>query len=102
MDTTEESLVRIAVELSLVPGVGTLTQGSLWKACPQLHDLMVMNCRELESYGVAPEAASAIQTRRYRSMAEEIMDWMRREACRVVIRGGADTQPFSTRFTIPR
>jgi DNA processing protein len=89
MDTSEESLVRIAVELSLVPGVGTLTQGSLWKACPRLHDLMAMNCSELESYGVAPEAAVAIQTRRYRSMAEEIMDWARREACRFVIRGGS-------------
>jgi len=88
MNESEEELARDAVELSLVPGVGTITQGSLWKACPRLHDLLAKSSRELETLGVPSEGGLAIQTRRYRSMADEIVDWARSEKCRILVRGG--------------
>ncbi len=89
MDTSQESAVQIAVELSLVPGLGLATQGAIWRACPELHDLMAMSAAELESLGLTSEAAAAVQARRYRPMAAEILDWTRREACGIVIRGGS-------------
>jgi len=88
MEESEESRARAAIELSLVPGVGTLTQSSLWKACPRLTDLLLMHSKELESFGVPPEAGAAISSRRYRPMADEILDWANRENCRFLVRGG--------------
>lgn len=88
MNESEKHLVRAAIELSLVPGVGTITQGSLWKACPRLHDLLGMSSRELETFGVPSEAGLAIESRRYRAMADEIVDWACSERCLILVRGG--------------
>jgi DNA processing protein len=88
MEESEEDLARAAIELSLVPGVGALTQSSLWKACPRLTDLLAMHSKELESFGVPLEAGTAISSRRYRPMADEILDWAHRENCRFLVRGG--------------
>jgi DNA processing protein len=87
MDEPVEDQARAAIELSLVPGVGALTQSSLWKACPRLTDLLAMHSNELESLGVPPEAGAAISSRRYRPMADEILDWANRENCWFLIRG---------------
>lgn len=86
-EETPESRVLAAIELSLVPGVGALTQGSLWRARPQLDELFSSSNRELESFGASAEAATAIAARRYQSMAEEIVDWARREGCHFLVRG---------------
>lgn len=88
MGLTGEGQEEAALELSLVPGVGTLAQSGLWKLSPQLPELLAMSARELEKHGLIPEAATAISSRRYRAMAEEIMDWARRENCRFLVRGG--------------
>jgi DNA processing protein len=88
MEESDETQVRAAIELSLAPGVGALTQCSLWKACPRLTDLLAMHGKELESFGVPPEAGAAISSRRYRPMADEIVDWANRENCRFLVRGG--------------
>jgi DNA processing protein len=93
MEESEEDLARAAIELSLVPGVGALTQSSLWKACPRLTDLLDMRSKELESFGVPLEAGTAISSRRYRPMADEILDWARRENCRFLVRGGKGYPP---------
>src|SRR4030042_1730747 len=89
----EESCVRVAIELSLVPGVGTDTQNSIWKACERLTDLLAMSPGQLESIGVSPEGCVAIRSRRYRAMADEIMDWAHREGCRILVRGGDGYPP---------
>lgn len=87
-DETGESRLRAAIELSLVPGVGNLCQGNLLKACPHLADLLGMDDRGLEALGVSHEAAGAIHSRRYRSMADEILDWAGHEKCGFLVRSG--------------
>jgi DNA processing protein len=94
MEESVEDQVRAAIELSLVPGVGALTQSNLWKACPQLQDLLVMRSKELESLGVPPEAGVAISSRRYRPMADEIVDWANREHCWFLVRGDKAYPPL--------
>lgn len=89
MDESEETQARAAIEISLTPGVGTQTQDRLWKANPRLHDLFSMSSRELASFGLPAEAAAAISSGRYRAMSEEIIDWARREKCRLLVRGGS-------------
>ncbi|MGA2262143.1 MAG: DNA-processing protein DprA [Acidobacteriota bacterium] len=89
MDESEETQARAAVEISLTPGVGTQAQDRLWKANPRLPDLFNMSSRELASFGLPAEAAAAISSGRYRAMAEEIIDWARREKCRLLVRGGS-------------
>ncbi len=89
MDESEETQARAAIEISLTPGVGTQTQDRLWKANPRLPDLFSMSSRELASFGLPAEAAAAISSGRYRAMSEEIIDWARREKCRLLVRGGS-------------
>lgn len=90
MSETEGHHQKAAIELSLVPGLGTRTQDCLWKITHDLPGILAMRSRELEAHGVPSEAAVAISSRRYRSMAEEIHDWTRREKCAAVIRGSPE------------
>ena len=90
MDHSKPNQDLAAVELSLIPGVGSVMQGSLWKSCPRLDKLFQMSRPELEALGAPAESATAISTRRYRSMAEETIDWATRENCRLLIRGTPD------------
>jgi DNA processing protein len=90
MDHSKPNQERAAIELSLIPGVGTVMQGNLWKSCPRLDELFQMSRPELEALGAPAESATAISTRRYRSMAEETIDWATRENCRLLIRGTPD------------
>ncbi len=87
MDDKVAEVARAAIELSLVPGLGTITQGMLWKAHSNLPGLLQMSIPELQSAGVPEELASVIGSRRYRSMADEILDWADRESCRLLVRG---------------
>ncbi len=87
MADASESRLLAAIELSLVPGAGSLTQSRLWKAHPELDGLFASSDKEIQALGAAPEAAAGIATRRYRSTAEEILDWSRREKCRLLVRG---------------
>jgi DNA processing protein len=87
MKELEERQACAATELSLVPGAGNQAQTRLWKACPQLYNLVTMDTQGLLSMGLTAEVATAIRSRRYHSMAEEILDWARRESCRILVRG---------------
>jgi DNA processing protein len=82
-----ESLVRDVIELSLLPGVGTLTQNRIWKSVPQVSDLFQMREKALESLGVPPEAFPVLRSRSYREIAGEIFDWGKREGCHFLVRG---------------
>ncbi len=86
--TAEQRLLG-AIELTLVPGLGSLSQARLWNACPELTGIFSMPPLQLESLGAAPEASAAIHSRRYRAMAEEILDWGMREGCSFLVRGGS-------------
>jgi DNA processing protein len=82
-----ESLIREIIELSLLPGVGTLTQNRIWKSIPQIADLFCMGEKALESLGIPTEAFAVVRSRGYREIAAEIFDWGKREGCHFLIRG---------------
>jgi DNA processing protein len=82
-----ESLIQDAIELSLLPGVGTLTQNRIWKSIPKISDLFCMGEKALESLGVPAEAFAVVRSRGYRDIAAEIFDWGRREGCHFLVRG---------------
>ncbi len=84
----EQKQIRDAIELTLIPGIGTLMQNRLWTACQsELPSLYSMNNRALEAQGVLAEGCDAIATRRYQAVATEILDWGGREGCHFVLRG---------------
>ncbi|MBP1594869.1 MAG: protecting protein DprA [Acidobacteria bacterium] len=87
MREPEDSQIRDAIELSLVPGIGLLAQQSLHDAFPRLSELLCRSPAELAAFGLKPESGSAISSRRYRPMAQEIFDWAHHEECRILIRG---------------
>jgi DNA processing protein len=82
-----ENYLRDAIELTLVPGIGALSQGKIRETCPTISDLFSWTPRALEAAGIIPAASDAIRTRRYRAMADEILDWGTREDCRFLLRG---------------
>ena len=82
----EEKLLG-AIELSLIPGLGSLCQTRLWTACPALTGLFSWTTGQLQALGTTPDVAAAIHSRRCRAMAEEIFDWAIREGCSFLWRG---------------
>jgi DNA processing protein len=88
--TQERNRVQDVIELTLIPGVGSLAQGRIRETCPDISDLFSMSVKALESAGIAPEACDAIAARRYRPMAEEILDWGNRQGCGFLVRGSTD------------
>jgi len=87
MKTDAARLCAEAIELTLVPGVGTKTQSRLWKTSPMLSETFAMDNHALEAFGVSADSVHALKSRIYRSMAEEIVDWCVREECHLVVRG---------------
>jgi DNA processing protein len=94
MQDIDSSKVHAAIELTLIPGIGTLTQGRIWKALPGLADLFSMSARSLASLGVPDEAFPAIHSRSFQTMACEIFDWGSHEGCRFLVRGASDYPPL--------
>ncbi|MGD0101002.1 MAG: DNA-processing protein DprA [Acidobacteriota bacterium] len=90
MSTNNDSAICNAIELTLVPGIGTLTQSRIWKALPDISDLFTMGDQSLLSIGVPAEACAPIRCRSYQAIASEICDWGFREGCRFLIRGSPD------------
>ena len=88
MNSTDNAeSIKIAIELTLLPGVGCLAQNSLWKSLPDISDLFSMDPTSLESIGVPGEALSVVRSRGYREIAAEIYDWGAREDCHFLLRG---------------
>lgn len=82
----EEELLSL-VELTLVPGIGTLTQARLRSSCGCVSDIFRMREGELEAHTIPADCCRALRSRRFRPMAEEIVDWSRREKCVLLARG---------------
>jgi DNA processing protein len=89
MDDKLNSRLRDAIEITLIPGIGLQTQGRLWAQHRDPSELFSLRANELESMGVSSDASGALTSRRYRPMAEEILDWAAREDCGVLLRGEA-------------
>jgi DNA processing protein len=84
------SAIRDAIELTLIPEIGRLTQNRIRKALPEISDLFSMGEKSLESFGISADACSAIRSRSHRPIADEIFDWGSREACRFLIQGSPE------------
>lgn len=94
MDSLRETRLRDAIELTLVPGVGTLAQRRLWTAYPGISEVFTLNKVELELRGVPPSACGSITLRTYKGMAEEILDWGTHEGCQFLVRGDKNYPPL--------
>jgi DNA processing protein len=101
MGMSEEERLIHAVELTLVPGIGSLTQTRLWRACPGIVDLFSWTSRALQACGVAPDACEGMSGRRYRGMAEEIVAWASHEGCRLVLLGTSEYPPLLSEISDP-
>jgi len=82
-----EAQTAEAIELTLVPGIGSSIQRRLLETCPELSEIYTLGANTLANLGAPPESAEAIAARHYRSMSEEILDWCGRERCRLLLRG---------------
>jgi DNA processing protein len=90
MHAPSDTIIKNAIELTLLPGVGILTQNRIWKTLANIAELYSMKEKSLEALGICGDACSAIRSRGYQSMAEEIVDWGTREGCRFLIRGSPE------------
>ncbi len=81
----EEEETLCAIEITLVPGVGTQSQARMQSICKSLAEPFEMTRNQLIGMGIPPEPASLLESRRYRDMAEEIFDWAQREGCSILV-----------------
>jgi DNA processing protein len=82
-----EKRVAEAIELTLVPGIGSLIQRRLLENCGEVSEIYPLGASALVGLGAPPESAEAVAARHYRPMSEEILDWCHRERCTVLLRG---------------
>jgi len=94
MQFADESHIKDALELSLLPGVGSLTQNRIWKSLADISDIFSMEEKSLESFGIPGEAYPVIRSRSFQAMAAEIYDWGIREGCKFLLRGRPGYPPL--------
>ena len=82
-----DSTITAAIELTLIPGIGTVTQNRLWNALPDIGGLFSLGDKSLQSFGLPAEACPTLRARSYQAIAAEIYDWGCREGCLFLIRG---------------
>lgn len=82
-----EQAIIDAVELSLIPGLGTLSQNRLRAAFPAGQALHQLSTAELQVAGASPDAAHAIRTRRMRALAEDVVSAAARHGWHLLVRG---------------
>ncbi len=90
MPNVSDRDIQEAIELTLVPGIGSLSQQKLLGACPDRSELFSAGVAKLTGMGIPIAGAEALAARRFRAMAEEIIDWCRREGCRLMLSEGKD------------
>jgi DNA processing protein len=86
--------IRQAIELTLIPGIGTLTQNRIWNTLPDIAGLFSMGQKSLQALSIPDEACQTIRARSHESIAAEIYDWGCREGCRFLIRGDPEYPPL--------
>jgi DNA processing protein len=86
-ESTIGNSIKDAIELSLLPGVGTITQNRIRKALHNISEIFTMAPAALESFGILSAAHPLIRSRGYRTIAEEIYDWGIHEGCRFLLLG---------------
>jgi len=101
MQTANDSLIRDAIEVTLLPGIGSLSQNRLWKALRSISDLFSMDEHSLAAFGIPGEAFSLIRSRGCQAMASEICDWGTREGCQFLMRGNPGYPPLLEEISDP-
>ncbi len=86
----EGDRLRDIIEVTLVPGLGSTAQGRIRSICGDPSGVFSVARESLEAIGIPPEACAALSSRRYRPMADEILDWGDRGGCRFLCRGDPD------------
>jgi DNA processing protein len=94
MQALDANVLKIALELTLVPGIGSTHQNKLWAKFGYSSDLFRSGARELGSWRVSPEASSAMVSRKYRPRAAEIVDSSIREGYQFLIKGMSGYPPL--------
>ncbi|MBN2319591.1 MAG: DNA-processing protein DprA [Acidobacteria bacterium] len=89
MQTASDTIIKNAVEWTLIPGIGIRVQNRIWKIIGDIADLFTMGEGALKSLCLPDEAYRAIQSRTFRAAAEEIFDWACSQDCRFLVRGTA-------------
>jgi len=89
METSGDPLLD-AVELSLVPGLGNVSAARIFSECPSHSEVFKLSAATLAGLGIKTDLSDAILSHRYRSMAQEIVDWGRREGCSFIVRGSPE------------
>jgi DNA processing protein len=79
--------IKDAIELTLLPGVGSITQNRIRKALSNISDIFSMAPAALELLGIPSEAYPLIRSRSYRAIAAEIHEWGIHEGCQFLLRG---------------
>lgn len=74
-DSRNAALSKLAIELTLLPGVGLVTQNRIRKKLPRLENLFSLNEDGLAAAGVPREARISIRRRAFRDEAEKIHKW---------------------------
>jgi DNA processing protein len=80
-----EGHLRDVIELTLVPGVGTQTQRKLCSLFHDISELYSLSMETLEGLGIPPDGCLGIASRRYRSMAQDILGWSHSDGCRLLL-----------------
>ncbi len=82
--------LRDRIEMTLVPGLGNISQGRLHSVSRDPSSVFSIGRASLEAMGISRDACDALESRRYRPMAEEILDWGARGGCRFLCRGSPE------------
>lgn len=87
MDPISDKKIIDAIELTLVPGIGCITQNHIWRAFPNISDVFSTGKTTLGALGISNEARAHIRSRGYHARAAEIFDWCLSEGCLFLVRG---------------
>jgi DNA processing protein len=87
MQSIDDSLIRAAIELTLLPGIGKQTQNRIWKTHANISNIFSQDDKYLGALGIQAEAFPLFRARSFQATAEEIFDWGVREGCQFLVRG---------------
>ena len=86
-DSRNTGTAKLAIELTLLPGVGLVTQNRIRKKLPRLEDLFSLNEESLAAVGVPKEARTPIRRRAFRDEAEKIYKWTESAGVYILLAG---------------
>jgi DNA processing protein len=101
MQPLTELIIKNAIEVSLLPGVGNFTQNRIRKALTNLSEIFSMGDKFLAAIGIPDAAFSIIRSRSYQATASEIYDWGVREGCNFLVRGADGYPPLLEEISDP-